>query len=44
MSFTEAQIAQLAEASAVELGFPHEFLARPLTRSVMFGETKIMAR
>jgi len=44
VSFTEAQIARLAEASAVELGFPHEFLARPLTRNVMFGEVKIAAR
>jgi hypothetical protein len=34
----------LEEASAIELGFPHDFLARPMTRSVMFGDVKIAAR
>ncbi len=39
--FTDDQLATLAQASAVDLGFPHEFLARPLTRGVTFGEVKI---
>ncbi|WP_454848646.1 aldo/keto reductase [Rhizobium binxianense] len=42
--FTDDQRARLEAASAVELGFPHDFLARPLTRGVMFGETRIEAR
>jgi hypothetical protein len=34
-------LASLAEASAIELGFPHDFLARPMTRNVMFGDIKL---
>lgn len=30
-------LVQLDEASRVDLGFPHDFLQRPLTRSVIFG-------
>lgn len=41
---SDDQRARLEQASAIDLGFPHEFLARPLTRSVMFGETKIPQR
>lgn len=41
---SDEQLARLEQASAVELGFPHEFLTRPLTRSVMFGETAIPQR
>jgi aryl-alcohol dehydrogenase-like predicted oxidoreductase len=37
-------LASLEEASAIELGFPHEFLARPMTRNVMFGDIKLEAR
>ncbi|WP_129662698.1 aldo/keto reductase [Phytoactinopolyspora endophytica] len=40
--FTDDQRARLEEASAVELGFPHEFLARPMTRNVMFGDVTII--
>ncbi|MBB3657193.1 aryl-alcohol dehydrogenase-like predicted oxidoreductase [Rhizobium sp. BK650] len=36
--------ARLAEASAIVLGFPHDFLAKPLTRGVMFGEVTIEPR
>jgi aryl-alcohol dehydrogenase-like predicted oxidoreductase len=39
-----AQLAQLEQASAIELGFPHEFLELPLTREVMFGGTTIAPR
>jgi aryl-alcohol dehydrogenase-like predicted oxidoreductase len=42
--FTDDQRARLQAASGVELGFPHEFLARPLTRGVMFGEARIEER
>ncbi|MFB4264184.1 aldo/keto reductase [Nonomuraea sp. GTA35] len=35
--FTGAQIATLAEASEVDLGFPHEFLRRPMSRGVISG-------
>ncbi|WP_437332378.1 aldo/keto reductase [Sorangium sp. So ce394] len=41
---TDDQRARLDRASAVELGFPHDFLARPLTRSVVSGDVKIAAR
>lgn len=41
---SDAHRAQLAAASAIELGFPHDFLQLPLTRSVVFGEVKIEAR
>jgi aryl-alcohol dehydrogenase-like predicted oxidoreductase len=34
-------VASLAEASAIQLGFPHEFLARPTTRNNMFGDIKL---
>jgi len=42
--FSEDQRRQLDEASAIELGFPHAMLARPLTRAVMFGDLKIARR
>ncbi|WP_437285004.1 aldo/keto reductase [Sorangium sp. So ce406] len=41
---TDGQRARLEQASAVELGFPHDFLARPMTRGVMFGDVKLAAR
>jgi aryl-alcohol dehydrogenase-like predicted oxidoreductase len=34
-------LARLDEASAIELGFPHEFLARPTTRNNIFGDIKL---
>jgi aryl-alcohol dehydrogenase-like predicted oxidoreductase len=40
----QAQRARLDAASAVELGFPHDFLARPMTRAVMFGDAKLSRR
>ncbi|GAA4994722.1 aldo/keto reductase [Actinopolymorpha pittospori] len=39
--FTPEQLASLEKVSAIELGFPHDFLARPMTRTVMFGDLKI---
>lgn len=39
--FTSDQLAALERVSAVELGFPHDFLANPLTRAMMFGDARI---
>ncbi|WP_437931273.1 aldo/keto reductase [Sorangium sp. So ce291] len=41
---TDGQRARLEEASAVSLGFPRDFLARPLVQSVMFGGAKLAPR
>ncbi len=41
VSFADDQLAALDEASRIEPGFPHDFLARPLTRNVMFGGVRI---
>ena len=41
VSFTEGHLADLEKASAIELGFPHDFLARPMTRNVAFGDIRI---
>ncbi|WP_342240116.1 aldo/keto reductase [Inquilinus sp. OTU3971] len=41
---SDDQQARLDAASTIDLGFPHEFLARPLTRNVMFGDVRIAAR
>ncbi|NEW28110.1 aldo/keto reductase [Nocardia cyriacigeorgica] len=41
IEFDAAQLARLEQASAIELGFPHDFLARPMTREVTFGDLKI---
>ncbi|AUX38903.1 aldo/keto reductase [Sorangium cellulosum] len=41
---TDDQRARLEKASAVSLGFPHDFLARPIVRGVVFGDVKIAAR
>jgi aryl-alcohol dehydrogenase-like predicted oxidoreductase len=39
--FTDDQRAALDKAGAIEPGFPHEFLARPMTRGVIFGGARI---
>ena len=44
VTLTADQRARLEEASDIELGFPHEFLMRPLTRNVTFGDVKIASR
>ena len=44
VSFDDAQLAALDGASRVDLGFPHEFLARPMTRTVVFGGVTIRPR
>jgi aryl-alcohol dehydrogenase-like predicted oxidoreductase len=42
--FTDAQRARLDAATAIELGFPHDFLARPMPRAVIFGGLEIATR
>ncbi|MET9019066.1 hypothetical protein ABZV93_03700 [Actinopolymorpha sp. NPDC004070] len=42
--FIPEQVARPEAASAVELGFPHDFLARPMTRNVVFGDVRLAAR
>ncbi|QBS43723.1 aldo/keto reductase [Nocardia sp. CS682] len=44
VEFDSAQLARLEQASAIELGFPHDMLARPMTRGVVSGDLKIEAR
>ena len=44
VKLTGEQRARLETGSAVELGFPHDFLARPLTRTVAFRNMQIPAR
>ncbi|MGV9679677.1 aldo/keto reductase [Nocardia sp. NPDC003482] len=44
VEFDAAQVDRLERASAVELGFPHEFLNRAMTRSVTFGDLTVEAR
>ncbi|CAM4280895.1 aldo/keto reductase [Nocardia ninae] len=44
VEFDPAQLARLERASAIELGFPHDMLARPMTRGVVSGDLKIEAR
>ncbi len=44
VEFSAEQLAHLDRAGAVELGFPHDFLALPLTRQVMFGDTTVLPR
>ncbi|MFQ6327431.1 MULTISPECIES: aldo/keto reductase [unclassified Nocardia] len=44
VEFDPAQVARLEQASAIDLGFPHEFLARPMTQSVTFGDLKVQER
>ncbi|MFD1512937.1 aldo/keto reductase [Halomarina rubra] len=39
VSLTDDHLARLDEASAVEMGFPHDFLARPAIRNILFGGT-----
>src|ERR687892_381958 len=41
---TDDQRGRLDEVSAVELGFPHDMLQRPMTREVVFGGVTIAPR
>jgi len=44
VEFTESQLADLQRASAIELGFPHDMLSRPMTRDLMFGGARVETR
>ncbi|WP_378742737.1 aldo/keto reductase [Nocardia brasiliensis] len=44
VAFDAAQLARLEQVSAIELGFPHDMLTRPMTREVFSGDLKIEAR
>ena len=44
VNLTEIQRARLETATAVELGFPHDFLTRPMPRAVIFGGMQIATR
>jgi aryl-alcohol dehydrogenase-like predicted oxidoreductase len=41
VNFTDDQRARLEEVSAIDLGFPHELLNRPRTRSHVFDGTRL---
>jgi aryl-alcohol dehydrogenase-like predicted oxidoreductase len=41
LTLPDAALADLEAASAIELGFPHDFLNRPMTRGVMYGGLRI---
>lgn len=44
VTFDEYQLDTLQAASAVDLGFPHEFLMRPMVRGVTTGRTTVRPR
>lgn len=44
IEFDAAQLNRLEQTSAIELGFPHDMLARPMTRNVISGELKVVGR
>jgi aryl-alcohol dehydrogenase-like predicted oxidoreductase len=44
VELTESQVADLRRASAIELGFPHDMLALPMTRELTFGGARIETR
>lgn len=44
VEFSDVQLARLDAVSAVELGFPHDFLNLPMPRQVIFGGAQIRPR
>ena len=42
--FTQLQLDALEQAGAVDLGFPYDMLARPVTRVVMLGDVALSPR
>jgi aryl-alcohol dehydrogenase-like predicted oxidoreductase len=38
VNLTKEQLGRLDEASAIEMGFPHDFLASEMVRSLMYGD------
>lgn len=41
VTLDESHLRELDEVSAIALGFPHDFLARPMTRQVLSGGVKV---
>jgi hypothetical protein len=39
VEFTEVQRKRLDQASATDLGFPHNFISQPMIRRTIFGNT-----
>lgn len=44
VTFDADQLARLDAVSAIELGFPHEFLTRPMVHGVVHGATSVRSR
>jgi aryl-alcohol dehydrogenase-like predicted oxidoreductase len=44
VELTDTHLAQLEEVSRIDLGFPHDMLARPMPQQVIHGGAKIAAR
>ncbi|RJO69879.1 aldo/keto reductase [Nocardia panacis] len=44
VEFSDDQLARLEQVSAIELGFPHDMIARPMTQTVAFGGLTIQRR
>lgn len=44
VSLDEGQGVRLQAASAIDLGFPHDFLARPMTKAIVSGGLDIRPR
>ncbi|RDI52699.1 aldo/keto reductase [Nocardia mexicana] len=42
LEFDDDHLRRLHDASAVDLGYPHDFLDRPAARSAVFGDTRIL--
>ena len=42
LELSAEQRARLAASSTFELGYPHDMLARPMTRTVMFGSARVV--
>jgi aryl-alcohol dehydrogenase-like predicted oxidoreductase len=44
VNLSQDQRERLEKVSAIELGFPHDMLVRPMTRNVVFGNLKLAPR
>ncbi len=42
--FDESQLMRLHSVSAIDMGFPYEFLTRPMVRGVTSGRTSVRPR
>ncbi|WP_042937988.1 hypothetical protein [Rhodococcus sp. AW25M09] len=44
VEFDESQLDKLEAVSAIDMGFPHQFLMRPMVRGVTTGNTTVRPR